>query len=831
MDELAEELNGINVESELQMEETESVNLEETEPEPIKPEIVILPPDNSLPTYISNNDKENLILQYAENFRRQFVHLYRDRKPLFIQPMNEYGIEKLVCTTIRPTLLPYKELYDWDECAKFVCDYLTYLPLQCPNELPPQLPSPTHILKSQKGNCFDFSTLLCSLLIAAGYDAYCVCGYATRELTLMDQTRDVCPILETKEEKTVGKVKQVDNKYDVKPPRDLRSKYLIKMEERRIKQLHDEEERIKEAELARISELEKPPPDDLYGMRIHCWVLVLAGKREVPENFFIEPSTGICSESHNYLGIEALWNNSNYWVNMQDCSHGIGNMSFDLADIARWEYMFSRSDKPLLTLPGEEDYEIHMDDDDEELEDEIEMPISWVNEIVLPLEDIQRRCPEGKKTILYRKAKHEIFAEYLMQDGMVSRLTEYEDNALTQPLRLQEWFKHRQDKLEHRKTDLVTNKVVETFNPGRRQALREHIYYSNQTGSEANRSMKFDFCARTDGLTTRDETPVQMTEYFKDRDDFLTKRNVDYSKRQKRFGPAGKAENKPIHQITEYYARDDSLSADDDIAELTFLLSEERIIVKHHLQQERIVAATKEFLKPPQTENKGLSDLTPDVLTAFQVERGAKNPKLVHVYTMLTGLLDREAKCVDFVRQSEQEVRMILDRRTQEELTNDLNISIYDTARNDTAKKRREELERKKREDEARREEMELDYLAPFLARIGDPEVITLEIAKKLKEECLQDLKKRLIDMANLIQGRYEKETYQLKQKQSWYQQNQTTMTKEEEEEYSSSCSEDYFKIQILEQRLNRHKELAPQKYLALESRLRSDTRLSDFLN
>ena len=27
--------------------------------------------------------------------------------------------------------------------------------------------------------------------------------------------------------------------------------------------------------------------------------------------------------------------------------------------------------------------------------------------------------------------------------------------------------------------------------------------------------------------------------------------------------------------------------------------------------------------------------------------------------------------------------------------------------------------ERKKRDDEARREEMELDYLAPFLARIG----------------------------------------------------------------------------------------------------------------
>ena len=43
--------------------------------------------------------------------------------------------------------------------------------------------------------------------------------------------------------------------------------------------------------------------------------------------------------------------------------------------------------------------------------------------------DLQRRCPQGKKTILYKQAKYEIFAEYLMQDGMVARLTEYADSA------------------------------------------------------------------------------------------------------------------------------------------------------------------------------------------------------------------------------------------------------------------------------------------------------------------------------------------------------------------------------------------------------------------
>jgi len=58
---------------------------------------------------------------------------------------------------------------------------------------------------------------------------------------------------------------------------------------------------------------------------VHCWVLVLAGKREVSQGFFIEPCTG---DPHSldwdeYLGIESLWNHKNYWVNMQDCAAGV----------------------------------------------------------------------------------------------------------------------------------------------------------------------------------------------------------------------------------------------------------------------------------------------------------------------------------------------------------------------------------------------------------------------------------------------------------------------------------------------------------------------------
>ncbi|KAH3848101.1 hypothetical protein DPMN_090450 [Dreissena polymorpha] len=65
---------------------------------------------------------------------------------------------------------------------------------------PKRLLSPTTVLKRQKGNCFEYSTLLCSLLIGAGYDAYVVSGYATREVCLADESREICPLMKKKEE-------------------------------------------------------------------------------------------------------------------------------------------------------------------------------------------------------------------------------------------------------------------------------------------------------------------------------------------------------------------------------------------------------------------------------------------------------------------------------------------------------------------------------------------------------------------------------------------------------------------------------------------------------
>ena len=87
-------------------------------------------------------------------------------------------------------------------CA--VSDQALHLPghtLWCLHQLSPQqhlslMPSSQLGAYAQGGDCFDICTVLCSLLLGAGFDAYVVAGYAPLAVTVSDQTSALCPLLE-----------------------------------------------------------------------------------------------------------------------------------------------------------------------------------------------------------------------------------------------------------------------------------------------------------------------------------------------------------------------------------------------------------------------------------------------------------------------------------------------------------------------------------------------------------------------------------------------------------------------------------------------------------
>ncbi|XP_062930043.1 dynein regulatory complex subunit 7 isoform X1 [Mobula hypostoma] len=790
---------------------------------------------NCPPSYQENTTKEQIMLQYAENFRQQYEYLYPDRKPLLLSPLNECKIQKFVSTTLRPTLTNHKELYTWKGCAEFVSDFLIVDSLDPVTDVPDYLFSPTTVLKHQKGNCFDFSTLLCSLLIGVGYDAYCVSGYAVKEMCLMDETKEICPLLQEDEKDKKEEVIPPMKKYAVKPVRVLQSKFELNQEARKQAEKIAEEEK-KQRDLEEMSNLKmKGARDSMYGLRVHCWVLVLAGKREVPENFFIDPFSGKSYQTTNegFLGIESIWNHKNYWVNMQDCKYGIKDVIFDLADPVRWEYMLP-SENQEIVMPNSFDslLEEAEDDDEKEVEKIFEMPPTWAQQIVIPAKDIETRCPNGEKLIQYKKVNLEKYAPYLNIDGMVKRLIEYEDDECTTFLKVTEWYANRKDMLEKIERNMKTQTITEHFRNGRTLALKKHVYRSSEP--ETERTMTFNGKLRVDGLMSRVETPTELIEQFSNRPDFLIYRNTVFAGRQKKVKLPGSFHSsyRTILKITERFARNRKKLAYEDVAEQIFLITAEHIQVTYHREDDRITSVKREFILPPNLIEKDDEEVNMDqIVMTFEVDPLAKPCKNVVLYQTMMELLRTQAASIQAVRDSEHEVREILKDRAAERKANELSISVYDTERNEKAKEYRRNQMLREEEQRSRQAEEEVDYLAPFLARLGQPRKITRKLAIKLRNDCLADMKQRLIDKANIIQNRFEKEALELQNKQQWYQQNQMSMTKEDEQAYLSYCSEAMFRIHILEMRLNKHKEAAPNKYLDLDDKIRKDPRLAKKLS
>ena len=103
--------------------------------------------------------------------------------------------------------------------------------------------------------------------------------------------------------------------------------------------------------------------DEYDGKRVHAWVVVLAGKREVPESMFIELTTArkYPLDTSPYQGLECVWNSTNYWVNMQQGTvlgapgKMLSGVDFDLSNVDKWEAVLEGMDPFEADIGGGED--------------------------------------------------------------------------------------------------------------------------------------------------------------------------------------------------------------------------------------------------------------------------------------------------------------------------------------------------------------------------------------------------------------------------------------------------------------------------------------------
>ncbi|KAM7040577.1 dynein regulatory complex subunit 7 isoform 3-T3 [Acridotheres tristis] len=594
-------------------------------------------------SYKTNSQQEKELLQLADHFFQQYTHLCPDRKPLFIHPLNECGVQKFVSTTVKPTLLPFPDLYYWSGCASFVCDYLIMEPLKCPITPPSSLYSPTTILKYQRGNCFDFAVLLCSLLIGAGYDAYCVHGYATLEMCSLDQTQELCPLLRKPPEVPE---EEDPNKYRIKYPLDPQSKFELQQKAKKEEETESTQEEEREEEV--VTEVGMPKRDPLHGLRVHAWVLVLPGKRKVPETFFINPFTGNHHSTTDecFLGIESIWNHRNYWVNMQDCRKGC------------------KQEKG-------------------EIDTSFEMPLSWVTQIRVSCREYENPFSRGKKVILYDKAKLEKWAAFANEDGLVERLTVYADSDCTEELEVKEWFKHREDLLYMREVNKQTQLITDHFRPGHPLLLKAHSYTSLEP--ETGHTVEFYHTARVDGLWKRFENATEMTEYFVGREDFLHMRHIEFGERDKEMengGITADANPRPIVQIKEYFHRNPEKPADEDIEERVFMVIDDVIQLTYHLELHDTIASKVVFCRVIGREKREDEIfLSRENTVKYEPWSSEKHKNMLHLYDLLWELRAEQKELKHHVRDSEAEMLNILMVREDEEANIKLSVSMYSTAK------------------------------------------------------------------------------------------------------------------------------------------------------
>jgi len=442
---------------------------------------------NLYTSYKENTLKEELILEHVIQFKKEFNLTIDAKREILLYPQNECGKYKFICSTVRPTKVPYPELYDYKKCAKFISEFFEYEELNPPTEFPKVIPAPDNVVKWQIGDSFDLSIVLVSLLIGAGYNAYVVYGKAPRFITSKDETRLAPPEM-------IDDIKIIDpdleDKEDLVEP-TIKDKPVIyshfDKEEEEEKKEKERQEFIKNTVIDDdMAEFERNDP--FKHRRIHAWVLIKfntkgEGGEKKQELYFIEPSTGRIYDvkTSPYEQVDAMFNNYNFYINLH-MDKKISELDWNLNKGANWEYV-------MLNSKDADDEEVHDEEEEKNSEEEkapendlmmigtkskeeekaseiLDMPPPWPKRIIIPLQKYNERSPTQTQVYFYEKTKVEKFAPFCQPDGLIMKIFVYNDYARFILDHVEHRYRNRGDKLYKRIYYPFLHKTVDYYLPG-----------------------------------------------------------------------------------------------------------------------------------------------------------------------------------------------------------------------------------------------------------------------------------------------------------------------------------------------------------------------------
>ncbi len=607
-----------------------------------------------------------------------------------------------------------------------------------------------------------------------------------------------------------------------------------------------EEEEKRKAITIDDEEPEKLFKDPFAGQRKHAWVLLRKGKRGVEKNLFLEPSTGRIydTDAEYYFTVDCTFNNRNFWINMKPQVEA-KEVSFDNLDNSpQWEYvMLDTLILGTLVTEGDEEgadeavqQQVKLTDDEKDLQEiqqVLDMPAPWPPKIILEYEAYHRGSLLGENCQYFSRCKVEIFADYSQVDGLVKRITIYDDFRRLKIKEIRYMFKQRVDKLRVRRRFPFKFTTVEYYDPNvphnwkrvteidRRS--REIIFYKNRN---------------EDGLVKRVEVVGEKTmEFYEDRDDRVIYRSIRFKKGEETRNNFPFKDNHVgsvvITKLTQKFDKNPSIRPSEQPAKMVVNIEKNYVKVYYHMEDGQIAPLIAEY---PRDQIQVHAKLNENEKKAHDAKKQLEY-KRVH---------DLEKEGVNEMRAQEEIAEREQDKRIDiEEKINryrksnaleEANRDILEKSLQDKAREKYKHASKKKDED-ADQDAYTKDYLYPYLAKrdLLGAQKFSYQQAIDIKNEVMNKLKERILARAEIIQRRLEEERENLDREQREAMKRMQAKPEQEkvqqEKDFDDKIEKLQFRILILDQRASKFEIQALQDYQNMDRKINDDNRFEVLRN
>ena len=796
--------------------------------------------NEDIPTETVPPDYEKF-LEFVDETLVQFYKDHPYRMRVFLTAENEHGTRYFLSSFIRPSVLPLIASHTVELAAQFVANLIEYQILFDFFSPPRCITTPNFTVESQKGDCFDMSILLTTILTGIGYDACVIVGYANRELTLSDLRYRDCP--------GIAKEEVVDNT-DHGPE----NKYLKAVQGRllNLESAFVEKQRNPPPPPPPPREIPVPPIDEYDGRRMHCWVMVSrTGRIEIPETIFIDVSTGdeypITSELFGY--IEIAFNHKNVWINLQEQDFKKSEDTLDFANPELW--------KAVIPETG------------------IRSPSPVVERLSIPEIEIFRKYPKYisgdgcsecyMKKLLWADAVEELYAPYTKADGLVRRFFIF-DKSPAEIKEIREQFQSLRQHLVERRIFLESQEMWETFEPGAIVPTKENKEKEKQIGEQKYepkypiaivthkvkhnewRLIEFDDTARLDKLKSRLEVfGTKIVEKFGDRDDGLCERKIiivpdsSSSNSETELYKGGPK----IEKITQKYRHPTlvethhttTYAVAHSIYKVAFDFVSKKLTVVYHHEPGCITDFSIDFIYPSEKDKDKDYKAYPS--------KYCPEPQKIDNWTMKeieNALLAIREKGKQDAEKIAKEMVQWIQFRTDEESRPFLKMKSVDIVLHRKLFQQGEQSgvlvdepppePKSESEEDAAKNQQQLSASDPLCVYFPvEPVEMTAEVAAEIYRKATTALQDRIYKEAKYLTNRLEQEQTALKSKIREYEMDQhQSRSNKQGIEHNNFITTKAFLIAVLQKRIQRFEATAERRIRDLIERLRNHPKLQPFL-